>query len=286
MTFEDIIARILSVRPELTREKVLEMIKAREKSAKGFLTRESAALSLAADFGITVDETFFRRELQIKDLVSGLGNVTVSGRVIYVSPLKRFMRSDGREGARRSVYIADKTGMIKAILWDDKALSPDLEHLLDKVVRLTHASVRRKRGGRLELNVGSRGRIEVEPADLKGEDYPALTSFTKKIGEIIHDEQDISIVGLIKQVHPPVTFKYQDGSEGKVRRVRIRDETGEVTLVLWDDKADLITENHVGKYVMLTKVRAKQRFNGQIELQTKDRTEISLLEKRPSGFKL
>jgi len=286
MTFEDIISRILSERPELTRKKVLELIEAKERNARGFLTRESAALSLAADLGVAMDETYFRRELQIKDLVSGLGNVTVSGRVIYVSPLKRFTRPDGREGARRSIHIADKTGMIKAILWDDKALSPDLECLLDKIIRLSHVSVKRKRGGRLELNVGSRGKIEIEPKDLKNEDYPPLTKFTKKISEITSDEKDVSVIGLIKQVYPLVTFKRQDGSEGKVRRVKLEDETGEVILVLWDDKADLISEDHVGKYVMLTKVKIKQRFDGWIELQTKDRTEISFLEKKPSGFRL
>ena len=241
---------------------------------------------MAADLGIAMDETYFRRELQIKDLVSGLGNVTVSGRVIYVSPLKRFTRPDGKEGARRSIHIADKTGMIKAILWDDKALSPDLEYLLDKIVRLSHVSVRRKRGGRLELNVGSRGKIEIEPKDLKDEDYPPLTKFAKKISEITSDEKDVSVIGLIKQVYPLVTFKRQDGSEGKVKRVKLEDETGEVILVLWDDKADLISEDHVGKYVMLTKVKIKQRFDGWIELQTKDRTEVNLLEKKPSGFGL
>ncbi len=286
MTFEDIVDRILSVRPELTREKVLKMIEAKERSAKGFLTRESAALSLAADLGVTIDETYFRRELQIKDLVSGLGNVTVSGRVIHVSPLKKFTRPDGRDGAKRSICIADKTGIIRANLWDEKALSPDLERLLDKIVRLSHVSVRRRRGGRLELNVGSRSEMEIEPEDLRDEDFPPLTKFTKKISEIVGDEKDMNIIGVIKRVYPLVTFKRQDGSEGKVRRVELKDETGEVNLVLWDDKANLILESHVGKYVMLTRVRVKQRFDSQIEIQTKDQSEIRFLEKRPSGFEL
>lgn len=286
MRFEDIISKILSARPDLTREKVLELIKAKEKSAKGFLTRESAALSLAADLGVAVNETRFRGELQIKDLVSGLGSVTVSGRVIHVSPLKKFMRSDGREGARRTLHIADKTGMIRVVLWDEKALSPSLERLLDKIVRLSHVSVRRRRGGRLELNVGSRGEIEVEPKDLRDEDYPPITNFIKKIGEITGDEADVNVIGLVRWVYPSSTFKRQDGGEGKVRRVKLEDETGEVFLVLWDDKADLIPESCAGKYVMLMRVKAKRSLDGRVELQTKDRTEITILERKPSGFRL
>ncbi len=286
MTLEEIIAKIISARPELTKEEVLKMIKAKERSAKGFLTEKSAALSLAADLGITINKMSFRRELQIKDLVSGLSNVTVSGRVIYVFPPRRFTRSNGREGARRSIYIADGTGMIRATFWDDKATSPILEGSVDKIVRLSHVSVRRRAGGKLELNVGSRSKIEIEPPDLRDENFPPLTKFIRKIGEITGNEGMVDIIGLIERVHPLVTFKRQDGGEGKVRRIELKDFTSRITLVLWDESANLISEDHVGKYVMLIKARTKRRFDERVELHTADQTRIVFLRRKPSGFEL
>ncbi|MEM1581221.1 MAG: OB-fold nucleic acid binding domain-containing protein [Candidatus Bathyarchaeia archaeon] len=283
MSLEDIINKIISERPELTKEEILKIIKKREKNAKGFLTPESAALSLAADLGITLDVSF-KREVNVKDLVSGLNDVTISGRIINVSPLKKFSRQDGREGARRTIYIADKTGIVKAVLWDDKATFQNIEDLLDEIVRISHASVRRRAGGNLELNVGYKSKIEIRPENLKEEDYPPIVNFANKLSELYRGEDEVNIIGYIQQVYPLTTFKKQDGSEGKVKHIEITDNRGRITVVLWNNHADVLSEEHIGKYVMLIKLRAKERFNGQIELHTKDQTRILLLKKRPSGF--
>lgn len=284
MALEDIIAKIISSKPGLTRKEILSMIETKVKNAKGFLTMESAALSLAAEMGITI-ETQFRHETQIKDLVSGLSDVTITGRIINVSPPQRFTRQNGKEAIRRSIHIADKTGIIRVNLWNNMAESLPWDRLLDRVIRISHASVRRGVGGILELNLRLRSEIEVEPNGVKPEDYPPLTSFVNKINEITSNMREVSVVGFIERVYQIVTFKRQDGSEGKIRRIELKDYTGKVVLVLWDTYADVISENHAGKYVMLTGLRVKQRFDGQIELHTKEnKTKIVLLERKPSGL--
>jgi len=283
MSLEDIIAKILSARPELTREEILKMIESREESSRGFLTRESAALSLAADLGVPIERAF-RSKLLIKDLVSGLKNVTISGRVIHVSQLKKFFHPDGHEGFRRSMYIADKTGVIRVTLWDNKAVSLDAESLIDEVVRIFHASVRRRSGGRLELNAGLRSKIEIIPGDLEYDDYPPIISFTKKINELSGDGKKVTLIGLVERAYPPTTFKRQNGSEGKVRRVDLSDPTGKVMLVLWDNNADILSESHEGKYIMVIGAKIRERFNGKIELHTEEKTRILVLKRKPSGF--
>ncbi|MEM2341813.1 MAG: OB-fold nucleic acid binding domain-containing protein [Candidatus Bathyarchaeia archaeon] len=283
MSIEDIIAKILSARPELTREEVLKMIKDREESSGGFLTRESAALSLAADLGVTIKK-FFKGELHIKDLVSGLNDVTVCGRVINVSPLRKFFRHDGSEGFKRSMDIADETGVIRVILWDEKAAFLNAENLIDRVIRVSHASVRRKTGGKLELNTGLRSRIEIDPEDLRSKDFPPIINFTKRICDLSSKEKEATVIGLIEQIHPVTTFRRQDGSEGKVRRIELSDSTGKVTLVLWDEKADSISEGHEGRYIMVMGAKTKERFDGKIEIHTGSRTRIITL-KKPSGLR-
>jgi len=282
MSLEDIIARILSVKPELSREEILKMIERREEDSRGFLTRESAALSLAADLGVPI-ERVFESKMLIKDLVSGLRNVTVSGRVIYVSPLKKFFHQDGREGFRRSMYIADGSGVIRVVLWDDKAASLDAENLIDEVVRISHASVRRRAGGRLELSAGLKSKIEVNPKDLRDEDYPPIVGFTGKIGELLSDGE-VTFIGLIERAYSPTIFKRQNGSEGKVRRVDLSDSTGKIVLLLWDNNADILSEKDEGKYVMVVGAKIRRRFDGKLELHTKGKTRIILLKKKPSGF--
>lgn len=286
MMLEEIIRKILLAKPELTHEEVLKMIELKEKKARGFLTRESAALSLAVELGVTAGETSFRREMQIKDLISGLNDVTITGRVINVSQIKKFTRENGGEGAKRSIHIADRTGIAKVTLWDEKALALEPERILDRLVRLRHASVKRRAGGKLELNVGAKGEMEIEPEDLNAENYPPLTSFTETADKIVVNEKNVSIIGFVKQAYPIITFRREDGVEGKVRRVEIKNHTGEITLVLWDDKADAISENHIGRIVAVLGADARKRFDEQVELHTKNKTVIVLLTKRPSGFEM
>lgn len=260
------------------------MIEEKEKLASGFLTRESAALSLAAEMGVTI-ESNFKYEMLIKDLVSGLRNVTITGRVTYISQLKRFSQPDGKERAKRSIYIADKTGVAKVILWDDKATSISPESLIDKIVKLTHLSVRRRAGGKLELNAGSRSIIEIDPAEARSGDYPPLTLFTKSTNELSqYKGKRINILGLIERAHPITIFRRQNGAEGRVRRVEIADKTGKTILVLWDNNADLLSESHAGKYVIAFGMRVKERFDGRVELHSENRTQIIVMEGEPSGW--
>lgn len=284
-TLEDIIDKILSARPELTREEVLRAINEREKRAKGFLTRESAALSLAADLGIAI-ESGFRYDMRIRDLVSGLNNVTVAGRVIYVSALKRLRRDGEKEIVNRAVHIADGTGVARVTLWGDKAISFNPEDFINRIVRFYHLSTRRKSGGRIELSAGLKSRIEINPEGVRDEDYPSLTSFTKKICELkLNKGKIIDVLGVVERVYPITTFKRQDRGEGRVRRVEVADGTGKAILVLWDEFADLILDDHVGKNVILFKVRVKERFDGSIELHTKDRTEIVIVKEGAADLK-
>lgn len=284
LTLEYIIAKILSVRSDLSRDEVLRMVEERERLAGGFLTRESAALALAAELGIVIEHNF-RYEMRIKDLVSGLRDVTITGRVIYISQLKRFSRPDGGEGIKRSIYVADKTGIAKVVLWDDKATSISPESLIDRIVRLSHLSVRRRAGGKLELNAGLRSTIEVNPDGIKNEDYPPLTLFTRSISELSqHKDKIVSVLGLIEQVYPVTTFKRQNGAEGRVRHVDLMDGAGKVTLILWDNHVDSLSVSQTGKYAIAFESRVKERFDGKIELHTTSRTQIIVMEKEPSGL--
>lgn len=282
---EEIIQKILLAKPEITREEVMRMIELKEKSAKGFLTRESAAISLAIELGVPIKSPmrFFKHEMRIKDLVSGLSDVTVSGRVIHISPLKKFIRGDGKEGVKRSIYIADQTGAIKVNLWNDKALSLDPENILDRIVRIYHVSVDRA-SGNLELNTGARSEVEVEPKDLREKDYPPLTNFMNKIAEITGNEKSVNIIGFVKKIHPIVVFRRQDGSEGKVRRVEINDQTGEAVVMLWDNLVEIISEKYVGRFIVIFRAGVKQSFNRRIEIHTKKQTLVLPLIKKPSGF--
>lgn len=282
MPFEEIVQKILSSRPDLTREEVFKMIEKKEGEAKGFLTHESAARIVAAELGVESSKFLFKRDVSIGDLIQGLGNVTVAGRIIFVHPLQRFVRADETEGKVRRLFVADKTGAMKIVLWDEKADAPNMENLTGQIVRFSRGYVRRGFDGRLELNIGSKGKLETSPPSASEDEFPPLTSFIKKISELTATEGTVNVFGVVEQVYPASSFKRDDGSEGKVSHLELRDNSGRIIAVLWNNKVDELTEVGSGKFLEIFGAKVKKSSNGNLELHVDSSTNITILAKKPS----
>jgi len=284
MPLEDIVQRILSAHPDFTREEVFEMIEEKEKEAKGFLTRESAARAVASELGVETRKVFLKHGISIGDLVSGLNDVTVAGRVIFVHPLQMFARPDGTEGKIRRLLVADGTGRVRVALWDDRACLPNAEELIGQIVRFSHAYVRRGLDGRPELNMGSNGALEIVTLNVEEKEYPPLTYFFKRFGEIMAQEAIVNVLGVIGRVHPGSTFKRADGTEGKVRRLELRDKTGKVNVVLWNDKVDELAEIREGEWLVIWRAKIKAVPSDGFELSVDSSVHTALLAEKPVGL--
>jgi len=284
MLVEEIIDRILSSRKDLTRNRILQMIDGKIKEAKGFLTVESAARAVAAELGLEVSSPSLTKGIHISNLVSGLGDVTVAGRVLHVSPPRTFIRSDGEEGKMRSLYIADKTGILRVVLWEEKADLHDFSEIIGKIVRFSHGYVRRGYDGKIELNIGSRGKIETAPPDIPEEEFPSVTNFFMKINQIKKSETRVNIIGLIVNVYPETIFTREDGSTGKVRRLELKDESGRIIVVLWNNKVDELSDIENGRYLELFGAKVREDLNGRPEIHVDGSVDSALLLDLPSAF--
>ena len=121
MSLENVVERILSSRRDLTRDEVLRMIEEKKASAKGFFTDEAAARMVASDLAVEIPTEPLQPRMEIKNLISGLNDVTVTGRIIIVYPPQTFTRSNMTEGKVARLLIADKSGALNVVLWDEKA---------------------------------------------------------------------------------------------------------------------------------------------------------------------
>ena len=147
---------------------------------------ESSALTLYQ--GRKLYHDFYR--LFIKDLVSGLNNVTIIGRVISVSPLQSFTRYDGSVGSVRSLLITDKSGKIKVVLWDDKAnIRYKKEDLIGRTVKFSHGYIREGQNGRLEFNIGSRGNLEIFHSKVSESRSPLIGYSVKRDSDVSKNDK-------------------------------------------------------------------------------------------------
>ncbi|MCX6655918.1 MAG: hypothetical protein NTY03_12505, partial [Candidatus Bathyarchaeota archaeon] len=118
---EDVIKRIMAVKPNLTREVVERLIQEEKAKAAGLLTDEAAAHLVASNLGMDGAGERIEAKLKIGALTSGLNDVSLTGRVLHIFPPRTFQRADGRQGKVLRMLIGDATGIVAVVFWDDKA---------------------------------------------------------------------------------------------------------------------------------------------------------------------
>jgi len=274
MSLEDVVSRILLFRPDLSREDVWRRINEKKEDIEGYLTDETAARIVATELGVEVPQEFFKTEIPIRDVVSGLNDVTLSGRVIAVHSPKTFTRSDMTEGTVAHLHMADKTGAIKVVLWNDKTTLVETKKLVEgQIIKVSHGYVEEGLDGKPELHVGSRGEIQISSSNVEECDYPKITSFVKKIAEI-RKKTRASVLGTVKQASPVSTFERSDGSRGKVMRLCLSDETGQITAVFWNEKIDELGDIKRGDSLQILNGRVREGLNGQLELHVEKSTRV------------
>jgi replication factor A1 len=162
-------------------------------------------------------------------LTMGQSDVNVRGIVLETDSIRTFDRDDGSEGKVSNLLLGDETGRVRVTMWDDRA---DRATELDPgtAVEVVDGYVR-EREGDLELHVGDHGAID------EIDETVEFTPEADAIGAVEMDEV-VDLAGVVRSADPKRTFDRDDGSEGQVRNIRVQDDTGDIRVALWGEKAD------------------------------------------------
>jgi len=162
-------------------------------------------------------------------LTMGQSDVNVRGIVLETDSIRTFDRDDGSEGQVSNLLLGDETGRVRVTMWDDRA---DRATELDPgtAVEVVDGYVR-EREGDLELHVGDHGGID---------EIDETVEFTPEADAIdaVEMDQVVDLAGVVRSADPKRTFDRDDGSEGQVRNIRVQDDTGDIRVALWGEKAD------------------------------------------------
>jgi len=204
----------------------------------------------------------------VEELSMGLSDVTLVGKLLDVDDdYRTFDRDDGTEGRVGNVAIGDETGRIRVTLWDE---ATDLLTELDagEVVEVVDGYVR-ERDGDLELHVGSRGTIEAVDEDV--EYVPETTAI-----DDVEMGDTVDIAGAVIETDDKRTFDRDDGSQGQVRNVRVRDDTGDIRVALWGEKADRAIG--LADRVAFTDVEIQDGWQDELEASAGWQSTVSVLD--------
>ena len=138
------------------------MIENKKREAGGFLSNETAARLVASELGVKIAKKPCRLKIQIKDLFSGLNDVSLTGQVLSIYPPKTFKRRDWTEGKIASILISDESGTLRVVLWDNNVDMIEKGKIQQgQAVRISHAYVREGQDGKTEIHVGDKGSIKI-----------------------------------------------------------------------------------------------------------------------------
>lgn len=281
MTNEDIVGQILAACPGIAREQVLERLDKEKRRTGGLISEGTLLRVIAAEFGCKIpngEATMLT--LSLGDLIPSLNNVSAVGRVVAVFAPKTF--SGNRSGKFASLLITDKSGILRVVLWNDKTdLIESGKVKVGEMVRFSQAYTKEDRAGKVELHIGEKAEVEINPHGVQAKDYPTISKFATKIGELNADKKNrrVNIAGTVKKLLSASTFEREDSSSGKVMRFILADETGEIPVVVWNEKADELEKTlRNGVHLQIVNAKVKKALGEGLEVHVDSVTYVETVE--------
>ena len=273
--FEELISKLLERVPELSRSVIEERInEKKEKVGAGYLTDQGAIFLVAADLGVTLEQSQ-SPEVAIKDLYIGAKEVTLKSRVLNISPTKQFTKKDGSSFSLRTITVYDNNSTASVKLWDEKANLPGIEELKPgDLIKIIKAYVKSDLTGAPTINIGSGASIETSQSE---SDIVLIDSKITDVSEIKDNQKDLIISGTLGSAMSLLEFTNSKGKPSKALKFRLRGENKNlINVVLWGkDESILPKVITQDAKVKLFGVRTKTGMQG-LEIHGNDATIIEV----------
>ncbi len=278
MTTQDLIDEIQAKNPQISQAQILERLETERARTAGLLSDETLLRLIAAKFGVQVQQNSFQNcgVLSSGRLFAGLYDVAVAGRLVAVFPARTFQGQE-KSGKLATLMLGDNDGLLRVVLWNEKAeLVEKGELKAGQAVRLLHGYTRDDRYGKTELHLGDKSLIELQP-ETKTDDYPPIEKFTVKIAALNANLGNVHLTGTVKAVYGKSGFARSDDTDGVVMRLALRDDSGEVTVVVWNEKVEELEKLlRDSARLLLVNARVKEAKNGGIEVHVDSNTFLNV----------
>ncbi|MHA1952717.1 MAG: DUF2240 family protein [Candidatus Heimdallarchaeaceae archaeon] len=273
------IIETISIEAGIGKEEIHQLINKKMDELGEFVTELGAAHIVAREMGVDLSSEPPVKEqsvIKIDQLVPDLNNVSLLGRIVRLYDSHSFKRKDGTDGVLQSIIIEDKTGSIRIVFWDEKA--GELQNSNCKTgdpIRIFNGYTRLGRDGSTEVHLGTRSQLQIRPSGIKDDELPDSKPTHTKIQDIKGNEIDVSIRGKITQIDDKLEFERSDGTKGQKQGLVIGDETGEIYINFWNEKAEKLDAFVLDDIVEIVGLATKIGLRGFVELHSNRYSSIS-----------
>ncbi|HXZ97730.1 MAG TPA: OB-fold nucleic acid binding domain-containing protein, partial [Candidatus Acidoferrum sp.] len=275
---EELIEKILAQRKDSTREQVQSLIEEKKRDFDGLLSDQGAARLVAEELLVETEPTTIP-SMKIRDLVVGLNDVTLNGKVVSVEQSKDFVRQNGSSGRVVTIILEDDTGRLRCTIWENK-VDEITKHgdIAGKLITIRHGYTRAGLTGELELNAGERSEITVTGKT----DTPSPAPITT-IGEIREPALELNLLGIIHS-QPRIYEFSRNEQKGTVLRTTLADSTGSIPLVAWNERAEELRNAKKSDILRIQGGRLRRDNFGRLEVHLDNMAKVALLGEPPNGF--
>jgi replication factor A1 len=200
MPLPDILARIKE-KTGLNEEALMAKIEAKCASLAGLISKEGAAHIIANELGIKL----FEGSGKIKDLLPGMRNAELLGRITQIYEIRDFQRADGSAGKVGSFMLGDDTSIVRIVCWGNQA--EILKQLsVGMPVKITGGMVRENQRGYKEVHLNESSRVIPNPKETVPE-VKSTKAQRKTLKELQESDEQVEVMGTIVQVFDPKFFE-------------------------------------------------------------------------------
>ena len=163
----------------LSEEELEKKVKDKVEEYGGFMSKQGVLFIIARENGLDVrspdindyvyddleeEVDYDEFTIDITDLREGMSNIVLLGIILTFQKVREFVRKDQSAGKVCSFLLGDATGIVKVVLWDERADIVNQEYFKPKeLVRVIGGYSKLGRNEAIEIHLGRKGLIVLSP---------------------------------------------------------------------------------------------------------------------------
>jgi len=153
----------------LSEEEIKSKIKEKISDLEGLVSEEGAAYIIANELGVSLLGSVKKSQMKVENVSGGMQSVDIVGKVTRVFQPRHWEKGK-KKGTVASFIMADKTGTIRIVIWDERV------HLIGEgkikegdIIRVKNGYAKKNMRGEREIHLNMNSQLIINPEDVKVE---------------------------------------------------------------------------------------------------------------------
>lgn len=244
-------------------EEINSKINVKLQEYQGFMTKEGALYLVGKENGINIysSDPNIQNEIEelidyndfainISDIIEGMQNIVITGRIKEIFKIKKFTKKDNTLGFVGSFQICDKYDCIKIVLWNQQVKNMENKYFKkDEIIQVIGGYSKKGIDNNLEVHLSNKGKLVLAPDGVilpelieqnrpeKVKEKEIEKKFSFRIKNLQEKEGFIRYVKGIVHIDELRELTLKDGEKSFLLKLILNDNTDSIRINIWGLKA-------------------------------------------------